>query len=202
MIMKNSIKVLVAMMVIGIQGIRLQAQTTKAAAGVYLTMQDYKAGKLSYTPDNKDNMQLHSFLSGKHIGVNYGGKNISLAKNEIFGYRKDGLDFRYFHNEAYRILDTAGFLLYSREVLTPGSKGLKPVEQYFYSTDAATPILNLTIDNIDKSFAAQADFRYNVQNYFHGDAGLMAYDRSINQYELKHLYFEYRHNGTPQHAAL
>ncbi|MDN5285297.1 MAG: hypothetical protein JWR38_1571 [Mucilaginibacter sp.] len=200
--MKNSIKMLIAMMVISIQGIRLHAQNTKTTTGIYLTEQDFKTGKLSYILSANDKLQLNGFLGGKHIGLVYQGKKIKLSKSEVFGYRQNNQDFRFFHNEAYQILDTAGFLLYSHPQLTQQGKGYKPVEGYFFSTSSAMPVLSLTIENIDKSFSAQSEFRYSVQSYFHKDADLITFDKADNQYEIKHLYFEHKQTPGTQHAAL
>jgi hypothetical protein len=181
---------------------RLHAQNTKTATGIYLTEQDYKAGKLSYVLSENDKLQLNDFLGGKHVGLVNQGKKMKLSKSEIFGYRQNNANFRFFHNEAYRILDTAGFLLYSRQQLIQQGKGYVSVERYFYSNSSATPVLNLTIENIDKSFFAQSEFRYSVQSYFHQDADLITFDKADNQYEIKHLYFEHNHTTGPQHAAL
>jgi hypothetical protein len=200
--MKNSIKVLIAVIVISIQGIQLHAQNTKSNTGIYLTEQDYKTGKLSYVLNENDKLQLNEFLGGKHIGLIYQGKKMKLSKSEIFGYRQNNQDFRFFHNEAYRVLDTTGFLLYSHQQLVQQGKGYVPFKQYFYSTSSATPVLSLTIENIDKSFSAQSEFRYSVQSYFHKDADLITFDKADNQYEIKHLYFEHKHAAGAQHAAL
>ena len=190
------------MIVICIQGISLHAQNTKTTAGIYLTEQDYKTGKLSYVLNENSKLRLNDFLGGKNIGLVYQGKKMKLSKSEVFGYRQDNQDFRLFHNEAYRILDTAGFLLYKRQQLVQQGKGYVSVERYFYSTDPAKPVLSLTMENIDKSFSAQSEFRYSIQSYFHQDADLIAFDKADNQYAIKHLYFEHNHITGAQHAAL
>jgi len=192
--MKTSIKVLIVAMMICIQGIRSQAQGTKNAAGIYLNEQDYRSGKLSYVLDKNDKLQLNGFLNAKHVALVYQGKKIKLSKNEIFGYRQNSQDFRFYQNQTYKILDTAGFMLYSSQQLTQQGKGYAPVERYFYSVSTANPVLSLTIENMDKSFPTRAEFRYSIQNYFHHDADLMAFDKADNQYEIKYLYFEHKHS--------
>jgi hypothetical protein len=192
--MKTSIKVLVVVMMICIQGIRLQAQGTKSAIGIYLNEQDYKSGKLSYALDKNDKLQLNEFLNGRYVSLIYQGKKMKLSKNEIFGYRQNNQDFRFYQNGTYKIVDTAGFMLYSRQQLTQQGKGYAPVERYFYSVSTANPVLSLTIENIDKSFPSRAEFRYSVQSYFRGDADLMAFDKADNQYEIKYLFFEHKHS--------
>ena len=192
--MKTSIKVLIVMMMICIQGIRSQAQDTKSATGIYLNEQDYKSGKLSLALDKNDKLQLNEFLNGRYVSFIYQGKKMKLSKNEIFGYRQNNQDFRFYQNGTYKILDTAGFMLYSRQQLIQQNKGYAPVEQYFYSVSTINPVLSLTIENIDKSFPSRADFRYSVQNYFRRDADLMAFDKADNQYEIKYLFFAHKHS--------
>lgn len=109
--MKTSIKVLIVMMVICIQGVRSQAQSTKNVNGIYLNEQDYKSGKLSYAMDKNDKLQLNGFLNGKYVTLVYQGKKMKLSKSEIFGYRQNNQDFRFYESATYKILDTAGFML-------------------------------------------------------------------------------------------
>jgi hypothetical protein len=192
--MKTSIQVLIVMMMVCIQGIRSQAQGTKSATGIYLNEQDYKSGKLSYALDENDKLQLNGFLNGKYVTLVYQGKRMKLSKSEIFGYRQNNQNFRFYQNEVYKILDTAGFMLYSRQLLTQQGKGYAPVENYFYSVNITNPVLNLTIENIDKSFPTRAAFRYSIQNYFRREADLIAFDKADNQYEIKYLFFEHKHS--------
>lgn len=200
--MKNSIKMIIIMMLIGIQANRLMAQNESVKAGIYLTAQDYKAGKLSYVPEVGTKLKLNDFLGGKHISLTSGGKKIRLSKSEIFGYRDGGKDYRLYQNEAYEVLDTAGFTLYCHAQLIPQGKGYTRTENYFYSTGTATPVLNLTIANVYRSFPDQNDFRYSIRNYFHGDADLMAYDSINREYQIKYLYFEHQRAKGTQHASL
>ncbi|MET3498713.1 hypothetical protein ABIC45_000304 [Mucilaginibacter rubeus] len=200
--MKNSIKMIIITMMISIQATRLMAQNTNANAGIYLTVQDYKAGRLSYVPEAGEKLKLHEFLGGNHISVNAGSKKISLLKGNVFGYRDGGKNYRFYQNEAYEILDTAGFPLYTHAQIKPQGKGYTRYEKYFFSAAIATPVLNLTVANVYKSFPDQNDFRYSIRNYFHGDADLMAYDSINREYQIKYLYFEHQHAKGIQHASL
>jgi hypothetical protein len=190
--MKNSIKILITIAVISLQGMGSKAQSAKVTTGIYITEQDYKSNKLTYPSGGNDKLQLNEFLDGKNINLVYEGKKITLAKDEIFGYRLHNQDFRIYHNEAYHIMDTAGFVLYKRQKLTQQTKGYLPVETYFYSVNLKQPVLGLTIENIWNSFPAQTSFRYSVQNNFKQDADLATYDQHANQYKIKYLYFQQR----------
>jgi hypothetical protein len=199
--MKNAIKVLIAITIISLQALSLQAQSsTKSIAGIYMTEQDYKLNKLSYVLGENDKLKLNEFLNGKNISLNYHGKKITLAKNEIFGYRMHNQDFRFFQNESYTIIDTAGFTIYGREKLTQSVKGSKQEQAYFFSVNLIQPVLKLTIANLSDNFPARTGFRYDVQNNFKRDTDLMAYDKFSGLYIIKYLFFQ--GNRTMAHAIL
>jgi hypothetical protein len=188
--MKTSIKMFIAVTAISLYGMNLKAQSTQSEKGIYLTEQDFKNNKLSYALTSADKLQLNEFLNGKNVSLVYQGKQIKLAKNNIFGYRLNGQNFRFYNNEAYKIIDTAGFLLYSHDKLTQQGKGYKPVDQFFYSVNTSQPILELTIHSLWTSFPDNANFRYSLQSNFSTDGDLMTYDRASNQYKIKYLYFQ------------
>lgn len=201
--MKNSIKMIIIIIImVGIQANRLMAQNQNIKAGVYLTAQDYKSGKLSYVPEVGTKLKLHDFWGGKYISVTAGNKKVRLSKSNVFGCRDGGKDYRFYQNEAYEVLDTAGFPLYAHTQLIPGGKGYVQIKNYFYSTSTAAPVLNLTVANVYRSFPEQNDFRYSIRNYFHGDADLMVYDSINREYQIKYLYFEHQHAKGIQHASL
>ncbi|NCD69540.1 hypothetical protein [Mucilaginibacter agri] len=185
--MKTSIKVLLAAILM-LQGIASKAQN---ANGIYLNTNDYKTHKLSYQLGANDKLQLNTFLGGNSISVINQGKKVKLSKSEIFGYRLNNQDYRFYNNDAYQIIDTAGFTLYSREKLAQHTKGYKPSTHYFYSVANGQPIKELTIANLAASFATRANFRYSLQNNFRSDADLISFDSAAKQYKVKYLYFEH-----------
>jgi hypothetical protein len=197
--MKNSIKVLITIVTTSISGMSLRAQNVNK--GIYLSENDYKTNKLSYVLKGHDKLRLNEFLDGKKVSLIYEGKKITLSKNEIFGYRLNNQDFRFYQNEAYRILDTAGFLLYSREKLAQSVKGPKPEEAYFYSVSGVQPVIALSIQNLWKSFPGQTSFRYSLQSNFSKDADLISYDKLSHQYKIKYLFLQQKQAAT-MHATL
>jgi hypothetical protein len=188
--MKTSIKMFITVAAISLYGMNLKAQNTITEKGIYLNEQDFKNNKLSYVLTNTDKLQLNEFLNGKNVSLTYQGKKIKLAKSDIFGYRLNGENFRFYHNEAYKIIDTAGFLLYSHPKLTQQGKGYKPVDEFFYSVNTAQPVLALTIHSLWDSFPENTAFRYSLQSNFSTDGDLMTYDRAANKYKVKYLYFQ------------
>lgn len=181
-------KVLISVVTISLYGISLKAQN--ANTGIYLTEQDYRSNKLNYVLSDHDKLRLNEFLDGTNINLTYHGTKITLPKTKIFGYRQNNQDFRLYKNESYRILDTTGFLLYSREKLAQGTKGYKPIEKYFYSITPGQPIIDLTVQNLWNSFPTMTGFRYSLQNSFGNDSDLITYDKLSNQYKIKYIYLQ------------
>jgi hypothetical protein len=197
--MKKSTKVRITILIIIIliiiivmAGISLMAQTTKENSGIYLNELDYKAGKLSYILSINNKMLINEFLGGRNVSLIYRGNKVNLAKSEIYGYRRNNRDFRFYLNEAYLILDTAGFVLYSHPKLVQQGKGYKPVDKYFYSISTSATVSELTIGNLWKSFPDQPGFRYTLQSNFREDGDLVQYDEQTRQYKIKYLYFQQR----------
>jgi hypothetical protein len=185
--MKTSIKVLFAAILM-IQGLSLKAQST---TGVYLNENDYKDHKLTYA-SNTNAIQLNEFFGGSIISVTSEGKKVSLNKNEIFGYRLANQDYRFYNNVAYKVIDTTGFTIYSREKLIQDTKGYKPATRYFFSVTNKHSIKELTVANLAASFPQATDFRYSLQSNFRNDADLISYDKVANQYKVKYLYLAHK----------
>lgn len=97
-------------------------------------------------------------------------------------------DFRVVGKEKFRVVDSTGFYLYSINKLVQGEKIARPTNVYYFSVDRQSPLLELTIGNLENAFAGNARFRYAVEEHFHSDKDLMAYDRMLKTYKLKYLY--------------
>jgi len=160
--------------------------------GLYLSQQDYRDHKLSYVTDgtNGTTVRLHSFFGSYQVVVIQNGKKEYFSKDKIFGYRMDGQDYRYFNHCAYRIVDTTGFYLYAYYKLEQQGKGPKQVEKYYFSPKASDDIRLLTIDNLQSAFSSDTRFVYSVKGFFKSDNELTAYDASLKEFKLKHIYGE------------
>ena len=97
-------------------------------------------------------------------------------------------EYRKVGREKFRIIDTSGFYLYSLNKLVQGEKIARPEMVYYFSVDGGSPVLELTMDNLEKAFAGNAKFRYSLEEEFYGDRHLMAYDKLLKTYKIKYLY--------------
>lgn len=158
--------------------------------GLYLTSDDFINHKLSFETDgsNGSRIKLNEFFESDKVVVTSNGKEQVFLKNEIFGYRYNGQDYRFFKNAAYKILDTKDFYLYSSAKLIQQGKGPKPVEAYYYSSTVKSAVEPLTIKNLQNTYAEYPKFKYMVEAEFSSDNALVQYDAAIKEYKVKYLF--------------
>lgn len=111
-------------------------------------------------------------------------------KNEVFGYQKENKEVRFFNNDEYKILSNNGIIIYSKTSLVQQGKGPKPTELFYFSESASSPILSLTIANLESIYAKNQKFMYAVESLFKNDSELASYDAYNKQFKLAYLYAE------------
>jgi hypothetical protein len=162
------------------------------SGGIYLSYDHFRQHTLTYPFDchsSTDKLVLNNFLGGSSIRIIHQGERHSFRKDQIFGYREcDGKDYRFYNKTSYCILDTARFYLYSAEKLVQGDKIARPAILYYFSTDASSQPVPLTIANLETTFAANRAFCYQLHSDFHSDADLVTYLPSLKTYKLKYAY--------------
>jgi hypothetical protein len=99
---------------------------------------------------------------------------------------------RSYHKEKFQVVDTTAFYLYTqnKNVVPPGGKGMYRANLYFFSTNADSPILPLTIENLKSAYPANNAFHYALDAYFNSERQLMAYDVYTKMYKLKYLFLQ------------
>lgn len=160
--------------------------------GIYLNPEQFSRHTVSCPFDcQTDKFRLNNFLGGANIQVICHGEKHSFAKDTIFGYRDcKGLDYRFYQKAPYRILDTTGFLLYSYTRLEQNSKIAHPATAYYFSIQPTTPILPLTITNLQKAYSSNPTFCYKLSAGFHSDADLLTWLPAAKTYKLKYAYVQ------------
>ncbi len=104
--------------------------------------------------------------------------------------QKEYKNYRIYEGDSYQILDTAAFYLYYRYVSEEKIKGksLSKSGKYFFSMNAGSPIQDLTLDNLERSYPDNLTFHYALESFFRTNQDLVAYDRYCNCYKVKYLY--------------
>jgi hypothetical protein len=95
---------------------------------------------------------------------------------------------RTFNKRSYNILDTTGFYLYSHDQLVQGMKIARPGTVYYFSLDAGSTILPLTIPDLEKAFAHNEAFCYRLHTDFSSDKDLLTWLPTLKTYKIKYAY--------------
>jgi len=162
-------------------------QAQESLQGIYLNATDFTNNKLAYSHKHT-HIKLHEVFKTDLIEVKYNDSLFTYKKKDVFGYRdKDGQTFRFYNEKNYPILNPAETILIYK--LTTGM-GLKnqPVQiAYYFSKDADSAILPLTMKNIEQAFSENKMFQELLEIHFKKDNELTDYDSTHNEYELNRL---------------
>ncbi|WP_184546968.1 hypothetical protein [Mucilaginibacter sp. FT3.2] len=158
--------------------------------GLYLNQQDYLNHKLSFSSDGAagNQIKLNGMFGANKVVVIHDEKKQVFLKSDIFGYRVDGQDYRYFNHKAYHILNNQGIFMYSHMQIVPGTKGPKIDEAYYFSKDATAPVFQLTLPDIEKVFSGNQKFVLATESLCHNDNELAAYDKDSKEFKIVYLY--------------
>jgi hypothetical protein len=183
-------KTLKLMIIVPVVAIFMLNSSAKGQSiGLYLTIHDYLNHKLSYG-DSGDKIRINGLFGSANVVLTHDGKKQVFAKSEIFGYHANSQDYRFYNNNAYKILDTIGFYLYSTEKLVQQGKGPKPTTVYCFSKKGGDQILPLTPEYIAKEYPQNYKLKYMVEVASKAAINLDTYDKSSNMYKIKELYTE------------
>jgi hypothetical protein len=125
--------------------------------------------------------------------LTYGLDYRSISKPDFFGYHDPkGMDYRFYKNQLFEIVDTAAFTIYRRTALEPGTggKGFATVTKYYFSRRGSELVQPLTVKNLEDAFPENTRFHYALESYARNDSGLIGYDPYLKSYKLKYLYAE------------
>ena len=110
-----------------------------AHSGIYLTLTDFHAGKLTYEIDcssEKHKIKLHDFANKSHIDVIHDGMKYTLQKKDIYAFADcDNHVFRFFNNSEYQLHESLPINIYSRQEGEQQYKGFKLVDAYYFSVE-------------------------------------------------------------------
>ncbi|MBC7569685.1 MAG: hypothetical protein H7319_08120 [Spirosoma sp.] len=172
---------------------QLVAQTPPTGSGVYLTVADYKQGKLALQVDcktEKHRIRLHDFFGSASIDVIHNGEKHTFQKDNIYGIRDcDGKDYRFVSREEYQMLESRTITIYEKLTVATSTtgKGIRTVELVYFSLQPDSDLLPLTVANLKKALPANHKFHDLLDENFRLDADAVAYDPTHKMYKVNHL---------------
>jgi len=163
----------------------------KDSSGIYKTAADFSAKKLSLAINCKTEthkIKINDIFSQDHITVVHDGKSYDFKKADIYGYKLcDGQTYRFSGNKDYQVMNPdEALLLYKVEVMQTKATAPK-VYNYYFSRDAASPLQNLTKENLKAAFPTNHKFHDGLDADFKSNSELTAYDGFHKMYKVDHI---------------
>ena len=159
----------------------------KNSSGVYLNATDFLNNKITHAGKNT-NLSLHENFGKQHLEVKCKDSIYTYLKKDVFGYSdKEGKNFRFFNSVAYTILNPKESILLYQKTSGSGLKGSPIMSNYFFSKDAASDILPLNLQNLERVFTDNKSFSHTIEMYFKNDTELIDYDNIHKIYKLNRI---------------
>ncbi len=128
----------------------------KDSSGIYKTAEDFQNRKLSYAINyktEKHKIKNNLLFNNAEIKVIHEGTTYTLDKSNTYGYRSTkGEEYRFVDNKEYKILNPGEQIIIYKYVEVKPGKEIVKVDNYFFSTDAASAPQSLTKANIKVAF--------------------------------------------------
>ena len=191
--MKKLTNIIAVITLIAIQTI-CAAQSAKKEpehSGVYLTLADFKSGKLTYGIDcraDKHKIILHDFLSKPYIDVIHEGMKHTLQKKDIYAFRDcNDIVFRFFNNREYQLTESGAINIYFLEESRSEGKGFRIVKIYYFSILPDGEIKPLTTANLKAAFPDNHKFHDALDTNLR-DSDPSEYDTFHKMFKVNHIY--------------
>lgn len=153
-------------------------------SGIYLTPGDFENDILTFKTNN-DNIKINSNVACKpeYVKVKINGKKQFILKDSIWGVKERKDTYRFFESNNYTLLANSGIMLYSRRI-----NGRHMRLFYYFSENASSKLLPLTIENLEKSFVGNKKFLYLIDSSKRKNEELVFYDKKLKEYWIVGIY--------------
>ncbi len=166
----------------------LQAQQI---TGIYLSGADFNSNKMAFSKEKKKKckIKLHDFSYKNYVTVKYCDSVYTFKKDSIFGYKDNsGVSHRFYGKDIYPIVNQGEqILLYRVEKVTGDTKNRQVYINYYFSKDANSPILPLTINYLERAFSDNKSFSELLEIHFGSSSDLMEYDSLHKMHKINRL---------------
>jgi len=187
--MKN-IKLFIALLLLTGNSVfaNLQSAPPATGRGIYTSLNDFMNHKISYETSTR--IILNEFTASKYVKVLDNGNTVKLAKKDLFGFRdNNNMDYRFYKNELYQILDATYFFIYTHYASSTvvKGKGNEKKETLYFSVKGTDNLQPLTVENLKKAFPDNLKFHDLLDNV-RNDADLVKYDAYTKDIKVNYLY--------------
>lgn len=198
--MKTHVKLL-ALAALLLANVHLFAQREKLlnndeVEGLYLTLADFKQGKLTRPTDEQhesDKIRLKQFfISPEIISIEQGMKT-KFFKDSIFAiHLVNGKNYRFINRNPYLIADTSSLYIYTYKTTKTiynrsGAHGRSkevPITYYYFSLAGNNAVHTLTLTNVRKYALTDPATHFAVCNKFTTDGMLTEINPKTGRFDL------------------
>lgn len=150
------------------------------SSGIYFTANDYIKHKLSFAINcktEKHKIKSDMIFRSKEISIKHADSTYTYPKDSVYGTKYcDGSIARIYNNSEYPLINPDEKIMIYKMVSGPSGKGQSAKTVYYFSKDANSKILELTLNNIKAAFPDNHKFHDLVDMEFHSNDELTSYD--------------------------
>jgi hypothetical protein len=160
-------------------------------SGVYLTARDFITGKRIPATDGRPRSgnTEEQVLNSKYIFVHQGDYHTKMNVRDIYALQTcEGKIVRVYQEGYYTLLNPGEKILLYTVDCNPVSKGDVMTRKYFFSRDAGSDIMLLTLDNLKAAFPDSHHFIEVINHQFRSDSDLYTYDDNYKCYKVNRMY--------------
>jgi len=141
------------------------AKAQSSCTGVFLTAEDFSAGKLYYVHTGKHESTSSdydfSFSTKKKIFINQSGSINEIDKNNIYAIKDcSGTIIRLYKGGHYTLLNLGKDVPLYKVTQNPVSKGDYVTYKYYFSKDSNSDIKQLSYSNLEVEFPNSDQFNH------------------------------------------
>lgn len=163
----------------------------KDSSGIYFTADDFLKHELSFAINckkEKHKIKSDMILHSKEISIKHADSTYTFPKDSVYGIKYcDGSLSRIYNNSEYQLINPDEKIMIYKFSSGPVSKGNQPITRYYFSIDATSEILELTIYNIKTAFPDNHKFHDLIDMEFHDNDELTVYDNIHKMMKINHV---------------
>jgi hypothetical protein len=160
---------------------------SQPVAGIYKTSTDFLQGTL-FSADKNSHAHLHKVIWKNRIDLVHHDSSYRFLKSELYGYcDKEGNVYRFYRDVIYPIVNPGERILIYKISSGTGLKNSPVTETWFFSKEADSDILPLTMTSLLISFRENKSFTGLLEVYCHNETDLTDYDQTYGMYKLNRL---------------
>lgn len=161
-------------------------------SGIFQTAEDFTTGKMEYAiqcDSQSHKIKTDPLFKRSKVIVKHEGKTYKLDKSSVYAVRYcSGIVERLYHRKVYQMVNPEETILIYKVNIPSMGKNQPAQTRWYFSKDAASQVLPLTINNLVQAFPDNHSFHDAVMAEFKTDADLPRYDDVHKMMRINRLY--------------